>query len=81
MIIRILRKDLPSAFRWLFPSAPVMAGRVRTKSLGFGRMWADGWSAVGPLGPGGLWTDGQAAERLPLGMRVRAATALDPIRW
>lgn len=81
MTIRFVRKDLPTAFRWLFTLAPVVAGGVRMKPTGFGRILADRWGTLSPLGPGGLWIDAQDTQHLPLGMRVRAATALEPVRW
>jgi hypothetical protein len=81
MMIRIVRNDLPAAFCWLFTSALAVSSQGRVSPTGFGRILANWWSAVGPLEPAGFPIVVRDAQRPPFRMRVRAATALEPVRW
>lgn len=59
---------------------PGKVGAAARSWTGLLRLLADRWTTAGPQEVSRNWRDAQDCTNLPIGIRIRAATAADPIR-
>ncbi len=74
------RHSNPIAPGGLVADKPGMIGSTARGWSLLRQLLADRWKAETPHDVARLWREAQHDTQLPIGMRVRAATALDPVR-